>query len=176
MSRVDFFYQATICHFLSGDNLYTFIFSDHLEGCMLRYFFGLKDGSGLTFDDEGVSLCSAKHVHDYARKVIGELMFRREHQTRTWRLDVYEDGTGLVFTIPFASVDHTLDHLAPALRATVERRCEVCRQLTEAIQAARAGLREARALVARSRGKPYLAAHLGQAIIRPELAGAVASG
>ena len=49
----------------------------------------------------------------------------REAQTRTWRLDVYDSNGGRIFELPFASIDPTLDHLAPEMRTTVERANEV---------------------------------------------------
>lgn len=130
------------------------------------YSFALRDGSPTMRDEEGIRLPDRKHARDYALKVVGELMWRRERQTRSWCLDVYEGHGKLVFTIPFASVDSTLDHLSPALRATVERRCELSRQLAEATYTASVTVREARAVVARARGKPYLAVHAGEATIR----------
>jgi hypothetical protein len=46
--------------------------------------------------------------------------------------------------------------------------CYRCRLLQEAMSAASITMRESRALVARSRGKPYLAAAFGQRTIRGE--------
>ena len=89
----------------------------------------------------------------------------RELQTRSWRLDVYEDGRR-VEEVSFARVDRTLDHLHPALRTTVERSSETVHDVKQAMSAARDTMREARALVARSRGKPYLATEAGQPTIR----------
>jgi hypothetical protein len=89
----------------------------------------------------------------------------REVQTRSWRLDVYENGE-LISQIPFASVDPTLDHLGPRVRATVEASCATIRSARETVSAAHATMRESRALVARSRGKPYLAVERGEPAIR----------
>jgi hypothetical protein len=77
-------------------------------------------------------------------------MSGREAQTRTWRLDVYENRAERVFAIPFATLDATLDSLQPELRVFVEGLCERDRRLREATQSA---LRESRARLARSRGR-----------------------
>lgn len=133
---------------------------------MPLYTFELRDGSRRIQDPIGVQLHDHFAAYDYACEVVRELMSGREGETRTWRLDVYEGTAARAFAIPFASVDPTLDHLLPELRATVERWCERSRSLQEAVSAARVTVRESRALVARSRGKPYLAAEYGETTIR----------
>jgi hypothetical protein len=47
-------------------------------------------------------------------------MKSRELETRSWCLDVYEEGGGCIGEIPFARVDPTLDHLTPKWRTAVE--------------------------------------------------------
>jgi len=103
---------------------------------------------------------------DHAHEVARELMVAREPQARTWRLDLYEDGTR-VAEVPFARVDRPLDRLHPALRPAVERSCDTLRNFREAMSAARATVRESRALVARSRGKRYLATEAGRPTTKP---------
>ena len=49
-----------------------------------------------------------------------ELMDHRKTTTRSWRLDVYENGAEKVFEILFASIDETLNHLKPDNRKLVE--------------------------------------------------------
>lgn len=132
---------------------------------MPLYKFQLRDGSGGIDDETGVSLPDREHAFDYARDVVRELMSRREKETRTWRLDAYETSGGLVFQIPFVSIDETLDHLTPGLRARIEDLCDRCRSLREAMSEAAVTMRESRALVARSRGKPYLVSEFGQRTI-----------
>ena len=51
-------------------------------------------------------------------------MSGREAQTRSWRLDVYEDNNERIFEIPFVSIDRSLDHLVPELRTIVEGLCD----------------------------------------------------
>jgi len=135
---------------------------------MPRYTFKLRDGSRAIEDEAGVSLPDRERALAYARDVVGELMGCRENDTRSWRLDVYEEGKERIFEIVFASMDETLDHLSPELRGMMVGLCERKRSLQEAIHAARATLRESRAILARARGKPYLATLSGERVIRPE--------
>ena len=93
-------------------------------------------------------------------------MRNREVETRSWRLDVYENGDGPIYAIPFAGIDPTLDHLVPKLRTMVEAMCERKRLLGEVLHVVSATMQESRALVARSRGKPYLASRFGRSTIR----------
>jgi hypothetical protein len=137
------------------------------EGEMPIYTFKLSDDGEGVADDTGVILPDAAIAFRYACDVVAELMNRREQATRTWRLDVYEDARK-VFEIPFASLDATLDHLPPDQRQAVKVIAEQRRWLKDAVSDAKVTSREAQALVARSRGKPYLAAERGQKTIRDD--------
>jgi hypothetical protein len=128
---------------------------------MPLYTFELQDGERLVGDETGMWFADRERALDHANDVARELMNARESQTRTWRLDVYEDGSR-VAQIPFARLDPTLDHLNPSLRTNVERCCDTMRDFKQAMSAARATVQESRALVARSRGKPYLATDAGK--------------
>jgi hypothetical protein len=130
------------------------------------YTFELRDGDRRIEDGSGVTLPDREHARHYALDVARELMSCREAQTRTWRLDVYDGSGERIFELPFASIDPTLDHLIPEMRTTVERMCDRSRSLREAIAAAKVTLRESRALVALSRGRPYLATEMGERTIR----------
>jgi hypothetical protein len=130
------------------------------------YTFELRDGDRKIEDGDGVNLPDRDHAFHYALDVAHELMSCREAQTRSWCLDVYEGNGQRAFELPFARIDPTLDHLAPAVRKTVERTCDQSRSLKEAIASARVTLRESRALVALSRGRPYLATEMGERTIR----------
>jgi hypothetical protein len=91
----------------------------------------------------------------------------RELETRCWRLDVFEDGSAEpIHAIPFASLDASLDHLTPRFRDMVETMAERKRVLGEVIHTVKATIQESRALVARARGKPYLASRFGKPVIR----------
>ena len=87
---------------------------------MPNYTFELRDGSDPIGDELGVILTDRLDAYYYARGVVRELMCGREAQTRSWRLDVYENSAERVFEIPFASLDRTLDDLLPELRTIVE--------------------------------------------------------
>lgn len=132
----------------------------------MLYTLELRDGSNWIEDE--VALPDRERAFEYARTVVRELMCCRERQTRTWRLDVYEDKGARVFEIPFAQLDETLSHLSPNGRETIVDLCDRCRSLKEAMSTAVVTMRESRALVARSQGKPYLAATFGQRTIRGE--------
>jgi hypothetical protein len=130
---------------------------------MPRYTFELHSGQSPVRDDAWFT--DRERACAHARHVARELMYGCELRTRSWRLDVYENGE-CVSRLPFASIDETLDHLQPGLRKTVERSRDRLLGLHETMSSARATLRESRALVARSRGKPYLATEAGEPTIR----------
>jgi hypothetical protein len=129
------------------------------------YTFKLRDGSGDIDDATGVEFPHQDRAVRYAHDVVYELMKSRELQTRSWRLEVYEGGS-LIHEIPFASVDPSLDHLTPMLRTMVEGLSERKRLLGDVVHTVKATIQESRALVARARGKPYLASRFGKPVIR----------
>lgn len=136
---------------------------------MPLYTFELHDGSCGIADTAGVHLADREQALCYAHEVIRELMRGEcDWKTGTSRLDVYEDHDQRVFEIPFACLDETLDHLSPGWRSTIEEWRARSLLLREACTAARVTMREARALVARSRGRPYLATERGQPTIRED--------
>jgi hypothetical protein len=130
------------------------------------YAFELRDGSKPVTDDTGIHLPNRERAFEYAQEIVRELMSGCEAQTRGWRLDVYETGEGLVFKIPFVQLDPTFAHLDASWRKSLERLFDELRSLGEAVHTARATVRESRALIARSRGKPYLATLSGERTIR----------
>jgi hypothetical protein len=132
---------------------------------MPRYTFKLSDDGG-GIEDDGVNLPDAEIAYRYACDVAHELMKGREPSTRSWRLNVYENDQELVFEIPFAALDPTLDHLDAELLSAVEYSAERIRSVKDSVQTAQVTVREARSLLARSRGKPHLAAYRGRKVIR----------
>ena len=131
-----------------------------------RYTFKLRDDSSGVADDVGVTLTDNASAYLYGRAVARELMRSRELKTRSWDLEVYRDGEGLLFDIPFATVDPTLDHLRHELRLLVENVSGKRRALKDVMDAARATLRESQSLLARSRGRPHLICENGEVTIR----------
>ena len=105
-------------------------------------------------------------AYRYACDVVLELMNCRELRTRHWQLDVHDGEGKRVFEIPFVELDPTLSHLRAEERALVEHGSQVIRSFKDALHAASLTRREARSLVARSRGRPYLAADRGRKVIR----------
>jgi hypothetical protein len=131
------------------------------------FTFKLHDGCGGIEDEAGTSLSNQDMALRYAHDVVHELMKGRELETRCWRLDVFEEGDAEpIHQIPFARMDTSLDHLAPRFRDMVEAMAERKRVLGEVIHNVKATVQESRALVARARGKPYLASRFGKPIIR----------
>jgi hypothetical protein len=63
-------------------------------------------------------------------------------------------------------LDQTLDHLNAQMREMVERSAGQIRSVKDTYQAAKVTVREAKSLVVRSRGKPYLATDRGRKVIR----------
>jgi hypothetical protein len=131
------------------------------------YTFKLHDGYGGVEDEAGVSFSEQGRAVRYAENVVHELMKGRELETRCWRLDVFEAGNAEpICQIPFARVDSSLDHLTPGARDLIEAIAERKRVLGEVIHSVKATIQESRALVARARGKPYLASRFGKPVIR----------
>lgn len=134
---------------------------------MPKYAFELRDGDRGIMDAMGVDLPDRAGARRYAFEVARELMRGREVETRCWRLDIFE-GEERIDQVVFASADQTLDHLTPEHRAMMQVLCDRKLSLIEAGNAVRTTLRESRALVARSRGRPYLATYRGDKIIRDD--------
>jgi hypothetical protein len=128
------------------------------------YRFELNDGAHRIEDE--VDLPDHRCALDHARAVVREMMGGCEARTRSWQLSVKDDQGRKLFEIPFMSLDRTLDHLTPQFRIMVADLSERVRSLKEVVGAATITVRESRALVARSRGRPYLATHSGERTIR----------
>ncbi len=111
-------------------------------------------------------LPNTKAAYDYACDVAHQMMDHREAATRSWRLDVYENGAKKVLEVLFATVDETLNHLKSDNRKLVELTARRRRLLHDTFHAAWITCRESQAIVTRSRGKLYLAADHGQKTIR----------
>jgi hypothetical protein len=133
---------------------------------MPTYTFKLHSDSGWVADNVGVTLADNTGAYRYACSVARELMRCRELQTRYWLLEVYQDGQRPLFDILFATVDPTLDHLRRESRAMVESTSEKKRALKDVIHDVGLTVRESRALLARSSGRPHLISDNGEIIIR----------
>jgi hypothetical protein len=83
-------------------------------------------------------------------------------------LEVRDAGGCVLFQVPFAAVDRTIDHLDIETRNTVERLCRARRELAETVFKATV---QGRAIWARTNGKPYLVTHrFGQEVVAPSRA------
>jgi hypothetical protein len=129
---------------------------------MSNYFFTLRQGGCTISDPDGTDVpddgAAAAHAHCIAR----ELMKNCELEARSWQLDVYDSTGQCVVQVPFARFDPSLDHLSPPARQLVEGWSIARRELAEAVAAATKTMHRSQALVARSRGRPYLAAEDGE--------------
>jgi hypothetical protein len=129
---------------------------------MPHFHFDLLAGTDIVQDKTGTELsdewAATAHGHEVAR----ELMRNNERKARHWCLLVRGEADNVLFEIPFAAVDPTIDHLSPEARALVEKGCEQRRALQEAVREVRGTVRRTRSIIARSRGRPYLVAHDGE--------------
>ena len=123
---------------------------------MARYFFNLRDGDCGYIDTSGVDLSSHDAAKDYARRVAADLMKNRETKTRHWHIDVMDDQRAKIFSVALITQDETLGHLSPAVRSSLEELSRRSCALRDSIAQARAAQRRAKALIARSRGRPHL--------------------
>jgi hypothetical protein len=132
---------------------------------MPRFFFDLRNGSGNLLDQDGVDLPDAEAARNYARSVARELMFRDESRKRHWWFKVRDQDDNELFALPFVDVDDTLRHFSAKSRKLIERMSENRLALAEAMFNSRMNLLGARAAVARSQSRPYVAAENGRAVL-----------
>ncbi len=132
---------------------------------MRRYFFHLRDGYRGYADSTGVNLSDDDTARGYACRVGSELMKNRELEVRHWRIQVQNEDEQTIFEIPLITLDATLSHLSPLHKKAMEELSHRCYALREAIAQARIVQNQARALIAKSRGRPYLAADHGDEIL-----------
>jgi hypothetical protein len=129
---------------------------------MARYFFDLSNDAGGARDDSGTDLPDHRAAIAYRHEIAHELMRNNEQRSRQFCITVGDEARTLLFSLPFV-LDETTSHLPPGSRMPLEVCYERRRKLPEALGGARKTIRQLRAVVARSRRKPYLAAVGGQA-------------
>jgi Domain of unknown function (DUF6894) len=140
---------------------------------MTPYFFTLHTRDAAVFDPNGIELPDEGSARRYAEMVARELMANREPHTRSWRLDVHDSHGRRCFRLVFATVDHTLSHLRPDLRGSLENCCASAASFAEAIRAIKLTLLEVKATLARAEGALHLAAVNGVALRSPTRPAAV---
>jgi hypothetical protein len=131
---------------------------------MPLYYFNLQDGAAGIADPDGTDLVDPAAAMVHAHEVVLELMAHVEARTRHWLLDICDDSGMHLFEVPFVGIDRTIDHLEPQTRHLIEEACVKRRELASAIFDARANIRRARILVARSRRTPHLVTDRGRQI------------
>jgi hypothetical protein len=132
---------------------------------MARYYFDLSDGEHGAQDQRGTELPDNGTAIAYGKEIAHDLMRNNERKNRHFSIAVCDEAHELLFTLPFVFVDETIRHLHPDLRTQLEVCYARRRGLAEAIDGARQTIRQSRALVARSRRRPYLAAVNGAAVV-----------
>ncbi len=124
---------------------------------MPAYHFHLVTLDGRVLDLEGTEFSDEGAARGHARQVACELMRHRERETRPWRVEVTDSAQRPCFDLLFASVDSTIDHLTPELRASVENLCTQSASLAETFRAVSNALVAANATRVRIEGRPHLA-------------------
>jgi hypothetical protein len=132
---------------------------------MARYYFDLSDGNQSAMDDSGTDLPDDRAAIAYGHEIAHDLMRNDEKRRRQFCISVCDETRQLLFQLPFAGLDETIADLSPEARTLLEVCYERRRGLAEAIHGARTTIRQSRAVVARSRGKPYLATVNGRACL-----------
>jgi hypothetical protein len=131
---------------------------------MPLYYFNLKDVQGTHVDPDGTLLRDDSAALDHARQVAQELMQHREARTRSWRLQACDADRRALFELLFATLDHTMNELPPALRHDVETTSARTAGLSDAISNIRTTLHQIRGTLAKSERSPYLAALDGERV------------
>jgi len=129
------------------------------------FFFDLRTNSRHVVDRDGVELPDLETARTYAHRVARELIFRSEPRKRHWLMVVRDQNDNELFAVPFIAVDESLRHLDADTRGLLERMCEKRRALGDALFDSRMTVLRARATVARSRSRPYVATENGQTVI-----------
>ena len=132
---------------------------------MARYYFDLSDGAARAHDECGNELPDHLAAIAYGHEIARELMRNNEQRSRQLCITVYGEERELLFTLPFVVIDDTISGLPPESRVLLEICYERRRKLAEAMHGARRAVRQSRALIARARRKPYLAAADGEAVL-----------
>lgn len=131
---------------------------------MASYFFNLATPNRTIWDPQGVDLPNETAAREHAHIVADELLRQCEPVRRSWRLDVCGSDQRLCFSVLFATIDSSIDHLSPELRSSFERLHANAASLSEAIRAVRLSLLQVKGALARAEGAPYLAAIGGTAV------------
>jgi hypothetical protein len=131
---------------------------------MPLYFFHVRNGRGGFADQDGTELPDAQSAMSYARHLAQELMRGNESRKRHWHVVVCDADGNDLFDVPFVTIDDSIRHLNPESRRLIEVMCEKRMALAETLFETRMHVLRARATIARSRARPYIAAEFGHAV------------
>jgi hypothetical protein len=128
---------------------------------MSLFYFNLRDGTDGIQNSDGIDLPDRDAAYWEAEQIADELMRNTKRRPRHWQLQIRDADDRLVFEMPFAAVDRTLANFEPGERRLIERHAEIARALLETQHRSRMLIRRSRAIMARSKKRPYLAACQG---------------
>jgi hypothetical protein len=128
---------------------------------MTLFYFNLRDGTDGVRDPDGTDLPDSNAAYWEAEQIAHDLMRNVERRPRHWQLEIHDADDRLLFAMPFAAVDRTLANFEPRARRLIERHAEIARALLETQHRSRVLIRRSRAIIARSKKRPYLAACRG---------------
>jgi len=132
---------------------------------VVLYYFHLRRDGNVVRDTDGTECADLAAAQAHAVAVATELMENVERNARPWAMEVCNDACERVFGFQFAEIDRTLDHLAPPARALVEEMCRRRAGLVDTIRSSRTVVRQARALIGRAQGRPYMVAESGAPVL-----------
>jgi hypothetical protein len=124
---------------------------------MPRFHFHLRAAGTIHRDTDGMDLPDLEAVREHATAVAQELMRHSTRMTRHWSICVEDEHDERALDLFFADVDPSLAAYSPQTRMLVIETSRRLGALTDALCEIRATQLETRILIARSRGKPYLA-------------------
>jgi hypothetical protein len=132
---------------------------------LTTYFFDLLAQEGWIKDGDGTWLPDASAALEHARVVAHELMKGAERSRRHWRLQIRDEESETIGELVFATIDPTLDHLGPQLRAVIEALSWAFGELTQRAIGMDAQRYKFGALLARLRRQPFLVTIGGHRVV-----------
>ena len=127
---------------------------------MPLYFFNVRGGDHWD-DPDGTRLADGAEAHQHAVGVAPELMAHCEAKMRHLKMEIRDEGEGLVGQFLFAQVDTTIEHMDPDFRQLIEKVSATCAKLGESLRESRIVYHRVLATRARLQRRPYLIARNG---------------
>jgi hypothetical protein len=132
---------------------------------MPLYHFNLRNGCGDVLDPEGTELPDVAAARDYGCALVSELIFRNEALRRHGRLVVRDANDRWLFELAFLDFDEAVRRCGPAMQRLIAQTCENRLALDQLKFESRMALLSAKAMLARSKSRPYLAADHGRSVL-----------